>query len=227
MQLLDPEKYPDLQLPDQWIEDAYQQHEADWILEQIGSHQNILELGYGSGIIVHALAAAGKNVTLVEGATRFCEQAREIQGVQVVHSLFEDFSSLDTYDFVIASHVLEHVHEPCKLLMAMRRLARKMIAVVGNANSYHRQLAVLMGLQKTIYDLSERDHLVGHYRVYDEQSLTTEIQRAGWRPKIWKGFMLKPLHNAALAKLPSEYIDALLRIHIVHTRAANIGLIAA
>lgn len=226
MQLLDPEKYPDLQLEDQWIEDIYQQFETDWLIEQIGASQNILELGYGSGIIVNALATAGKSVTLVEGASKFCDEASQIAGVKVVHSMFEDFKPTGTYDFVIASHVLEHIEEPMRLMLMTKKWSKRLIAVVGNANSYHRQLAVLMGLQKTIYDLSERDRLVGHYRVYDEKSIDTELRRSGWQPKIWKGFMLKTLHNDALAQMPGAYITALNKVKVPHQKAANIGVIA-
>lgn len=225
MQLLAPDAYAALRLPDQWIEDECQQHEAQWLLKATGDSYRILDLGYGSGIVVKALAEAGRHVTLVDGAIDFVQQAAQIKGVQAVHSMFEDFAPVGKFDCVIASFVLEHVQEPTKLLMRCKEWADKLIVVIGNANSYHRQLAVQMGLQPRLDTLSGRDIAVGHYRVYSLESIDRELKRAGWKPTDWHGIMLKVLPNSMMAHFDPRLIRAMCEIPVPLQSAANIGIV--
>lgn len=220
-QLLAPDDYAALNLPDAWIEDMMQERQCALLLNRLKSCQTVLELGYGAGIVTRALVKAGKQVTTVDGSGDLAKKAR-LDGAYGIHSMFEDFQTGTKFDCVIASFVLEHVEEPVQLLKRCRQWSNKLICVIGNANSYHRQLAVHMGLQKRLESLSERDKAVGHYRVFSEHTLTSDLIQAGWSPRHWKGIMFKPLPNSMLANLPRETIRAMCEIEVPHQVAANV-----
>lgn len=227
MQPVAPDEYAALNLPDQFIEDWMQEKEAQWIVEQTKDYWNILELGYGSGIVTKALRDAGKKVTVIEGSSEFCRRAREA-GAYTVHGLFETaITPRVRYDCVIASFILEHVESPVAILRRCREWSDRLIVVIGNANSYHRRLAVQMGLQPELNTLSARDRAVGHLRVYDLSDLDDHLYEAGWERNWCEGFMLKPLPNSMLVNLPPEVVRAMCSIHVRPDDAANIGMVCS
>ena len=223
MQKLPPSEYAKLDLADQWIEDEMQKVETAWIVNAIPHAKKVLELGHGSGIVATALRDAGKEVTIVEGAA---EYIGKIDGVQYVHSMFEDFEPIGGYDCVIASFVLEHVADPVALLKRATRWAPILIAVVGNAESWHRRLAVEMGIQPALESLSARDHAVGHYRVYDRKTIHVDLSDGGWDVKYTTGIMFKPLPNSMLVGLDKNLIRAMCEISVSPMQAANIAIYA-
>ena len=223
-QKLSPDSYAALALPDQFIEDVIQETEARWLVEQTRDAPRILDLGWGSGIVAKALHAAGRDVMCVEGSKAACKEARDA-GIPVIHSLFENFKAADDFDCVVASFVLEHVADPVALLKRCREWAPRLIVVVGNANSYHRRLAVAMGLQPRTDTLSARDHAVGHYCVYDRHTIAEQLAEAGWRWMHHRGIMLKPLPNAMMTHFDERLIRAMCEIEIAPQDAANIGIV--
>jgi hypothetical protein len=104
----------------------------------------------------------------------------------------------------------------------------KIIIVVPNQNSLHRQLAVAMGLQPRLDSLSKRDLMVGHQRVYSLEALEEDVRRAGLRPVESVGFFLKVLPNAMMLDYSRELLWALniisssLPTHLL----ANIAVVA-
>lgn len=225
MQKLSPDGYAALALPDQFIEDAMQTVEARWLIEQTRDAPRILDLGWGSGIVAAALAGAGREVTLVEGSASSIMEAMKFPGIKPVHSMFENFAPEEPFDCVIASFVLEHVADPLALLKRARAWAPRLIAVIGNAESWHRRLAVAMGLQPELGTLSARDHAVGHYKVYTVDELCGELIEAGWLPLTERGFMFKPLPNAMMQHFDERLLRAMCEIEIEPREAANVGVV--
>lgn len=191
------------------------------LLNSLEGCKRILELGWGSGIIARGLKDAGKDVLVIEGSQAGCDAASSY-GITSLHSLFEDYQTSFKHDAVIASFVLEHLADPMALLKRAHQWGKKLICVVGNANSYHRQLAVKMGIQPRLDSLSERDKLVGHYSVFDMKSINTLLSESGWIPQRFTGLMLKALPNSMLMKLPTEVIKAMCEIEVAPEVAANI-----
>jgi hypothetical protein len=220
---LDPKDYP-RNLPDQHLEDLVQEYEAAWIVQKLAHVNTVLELGYGSGIIANALVKAGKDVTVVDGAPF------NVAGATCIESMFEDFTPIHRYGAVIASFVLEHVEDPQLLLRRCRQWAGMLIAVVGNANSIHRQLAVKMGLQANLNDLSARDHAVGHHRVYTLEFLHHHLVSSGWNPRALetKPLFFKPLPNSMMTGFSIPLLRAMNEIadELPIDLAANIGVVA-
>lgn len=215
------------------IENLCQEYFIQWLIRQIPEDARVLELGYGDGLVTAALAKAGCTLTLVEGAKILIDRARlKHPEIECVHSLFEEFHASLTYDVILASHVLEHVDDPqaiLRLVSSWLKEAGRIIAVVPNRNSLHRQLAVVMGLQPALDSLSKRDLLVGHQRVYSLQTLEQDILAAGLSVIDSCGFFLKVLPNSMMLHYSRDLLRGLNAISATLPKdlLANIAVIVA
>ena len=197
--------------------------------------QPILEMGLGTGLTLHELVERHQlQIDVVEGSAALCEQARQRYGnkIGVQQSFFETFYSNKKYHTILALHVLEHVDDPSQVITQMGQealaLGGRIIALVPNALSLHRRLAVQMGLQPALDTLSERDHLVGHQRVFTPNSLTQAFEQAGFSIEQTFGFGLKTLPYSMMEDWSDDLIRASVQISadLPAELLANIGLIA-
>ena len=194
----------------------------------------ILEMGLGTGLTLHELVERHQlQIDVVEGSAALCEQARLRYGnkIGVQQSFFETFHSDKKYHAILALHVLEHVDDPVQVLRNMRQALTPngcLIALVPNALSLHRRLAVQMGLQPALDTLSDRDHLVGHQRVFTPNSLSQAFEQAGFTVEKTFGFGLKTLPYSMMESWSDDLIRACVQISpdLPSEQTANIGLIA-
>lgn len=207
------------EIPDKFIEDMLQVYSFELMQQQLGNTPGrILELGTGDGIITEKLVGKKYNLTLVEGSGVLVEAAKKkfADKIKVLHCLFEEFNPTEFYDFVLANHVLEHVDDPVSLLKKIRTWLKpgvgKLMVIVPNAESYHRQLAVLMGLQDRLDVLGPRDRMVGHQRVYSFRTLEADLQRAGFAVSFTTGYFLKCIPNSMMLRFDPKLLQALLKI---------------
>ncbi|MEY2571716.1 MAG: hypothetical protein QOE63_2066 [Acidimicrobiaceae bacterium] len=224
--------YLNAEVDDIDIEERAQRHSVPALLRALQGASRVLEMGYGTGLITGELLARGVPIEVLEGSPVLSEHAREAHPGLVVHTgMFEEFDGTD-FDAVLALHVLEHVDDPVALLDRIVRWIRPggtLVAVTPNAQSLHRQLAVKMGLHEHLDDLSPRDHLVGHQRVFDLSSLRATLEAGGLECTDEFGYFVKPLANGQML----EWSDALLEgfnalADIVPAwLCANIGVVAA
>lgn len=215
------------------IEELAQTHSIPAILNAIGDGKRVLEMGYGTGLIINELLAAGLDVEMVEGSPALCAEARRRHPGLVVHeAMFETFQPTELYDAVLCLHVLEHVDEPVEVAAGFSEwlnVGGKLIAVTPNAGSIHRHLAVRMGLHPNLDDLSERDHLVGHQRVFNLDELSDVLDAAGLNVEERFGYFVKPLSNGQMLNWDAEVLEALNLISDVvpPELLANIGVVAS
>lgn len=228
------ENYHNCEMSDQWIENAAQEFELDWILNSIDTESPTIDLGWGDGICAPKIARVSSSYFLIEGSHALAAEAGSVlaeYGNAVVHrAMFESWSprSTDLAGTIVASHVLEHVDDPVALLGRMKSWLKPggtIVGLVPNARSIHRLVGVLTGAATSPYELSERDHMVGHQRVFDLQSLTEVFDRSGFRVEETKGFFLKPSNNARLLDLPRNHVLALVTLGdlVGPEHAANIA----
>lgn len=219
-------------LEDKHIEGAGQAYTFNWVFSQIGNAAHVLEMGYGDGLFSAELSKRNIHFTLIEGAASLVETARKMYPQTVTeHVLFEEYTSEEKFDVILATHVLEHVDNPVSLLKNMYSWLKpggKLIVIVPNKESIHRKLAVLMGLQPALDTLGARDKLVGHQRVYSLDTLSADIREAGFSITDQQGFFLKVLPNSMMREYSSELIYALNEIspELPPHLLANIGIAA-
>ena len=92
-----------------------------------------------------------KKVTCVEPSKKLLEKINNYKNLTKANCLFEDFKSNKKYSTIILDHVLEHVKSPSKFLKKIYKLLNKsgtFIVGVPNADSFHRLVAVEMGILK-------------------------------------------------------------------------------
>lgn len=202
-------------------------------LDSIKAHQPILEMGFGEGTITEPLIKAGYKVEIVEGSAQLCENARERFGSSAkVHcTYFENFNPEEHFHNVLSLHVLEHVDDPEEVIRKIYQWVApggQVIAVVPNAQSLHRQLAVMMGLQEFNDSLSARDVLVGHQRVFTLGQLRSHFESAGFEVVEEFGYFLKTISNGMMASWDPSLIASLTKIshQIPAHLLANVGIVA-
>jgi 2-polyprenyl-3-methyl-5-hydroxy-6-metoxy-1,4-benzoquinol methylase len=178
---------------------------------------SILEMGPAEGVMTELLASTGKQLTLVEGSSKFCTSlATRFPQAVVVHSIFEQFEPRATFDNIVLGHVLEHVEDPIDVV---RRTARwlspggRVLAAVPNSNSLHRQAAVLMGLLQSESELSDADRQHGHRRVFSPESFRRCFVAAGLEIEVFGGYWLKPLSNSQIEQTWNpQMLEAFMRL---------------
>ncbi len=177
----------------------------------------ILEMGPAEGIMTDLFVRAEWDLTVVEGAKKFCKDlAERYPGIKVYHSLFEDFKTKEKFDNIILGHVLEHVDNPVEVLERIKGFLTNdgvILVAVPNANSIHRQAAVEMGLLEKTNSMNELDIHHGHKRVYSIEELKKNFEQAGLKVEKIGGYWLKPLSNKQIDETwTSEMIDAFMKL---------------
>jgi SAM-dependent methyltransferase len=219
-------------IADHRLEHQIQLDSIPRILSHVDPGSRILELGYGDGLLTEALQQRFHGAQLLEGSDLLCERARaKHEGIIVHNALFETFAPEQPYDTVLALHVLEHLDDPALIL---RRIGRwlapggTVVIVVPNRQSLHRRLALRMGLIAELDELSARDHLVGHQRVYDFYDLERDVASAGMRVRCRFGSFLKTLPNSMMLGFGEDLLTALDAVsdELPPELLANIGLVA-
>lgn len=187
----------------------------------------ILELGPADGVMTRHLSQSGHEITAVDGASAFCEALRRRHpGITVVHSLFEHFEPDRRFDTIILGHVLEHVADPGSTLRNVAGWLApggRVLVAVPNADSLHRQAAVLMGLLPGRDAPSEADRRHGHRRVYSPGTLKADLIGAGLSIERFGGYWLKPLANLQMeASWTPDLIAAFMRLGEDHPDIAGV-----
>ncbi len=212
------------------IEELGQRLSIPRTIRALHGARRVLEMGYGTGLVTGELLTRGTSIEVVEGSPKLCAVARAQHPSLVVHeALFEDFAPAEPYDAVLALHIAEHVDDPVALFATVRRWLAPggaIVVMVPNAQSLHRRLAVRMGLQAQLDDLSPRDHLVGHQRVYDLPRLRDDLRTAGLEPTEEFGYQLKTVPNGMMGDWPADLHTALVDIseELPPAMLANIGV---
>jgi 2-polyprenyl-3-methyl-5-hydroxy-6-metoxy-1,4-benzoquinol methylase len=174
------------------------------VFERFIRGTTILEMGPAEGVMTEKLAQTGLALTCVEGAEIFCKSlAKKHPSIEVVNSLFEDYSPGKRFDNIVLGHVLEHVEDPVAILRNVKTFLAprgRVLAAVPNARSLHRQAAAIMGLLPSENSLNPLDLHHGHRRVYDPEMFRSHFVNAGFKIDVFGGYWLKPVSNTQIEK---------------------------
>jgi 2-polyprenyl-3-methyl-5-hydroxy-6-metoxy-1,4-benzoquinol methylase len=164
-----------------------------------------LEFGIGVGVVLRALGAWNKKVTLLEGSPQFVQawQGR-YPNVDIVHTYFEDYRSDIRYTSMGMGFVLEHVDDPRGLLEHYRPMLSddgSIFVGVPNAAGAHRRIGHMAGLIPDLRALSDVDRSFGHKRFWTDSDWLELFQTAGFRVTAHAGLYYKPLATSQLEQL--------------------------
>lgn len=194
-----------------------------------------LELGPATGHETRLLRPIFEDLVAVDGSSDFVTaltaEYEADPGVTVVEALFEEYSPERAFDCIVAAHVLEHVEDPDMLLGKCREWCKpdgRLILQVPNARSFHRLAGVALGQLATPYELNDRDVMVGHRRVYDQESLSRAVEDAGFRILDFRGSFAKFLSDGQMNEVfTAEMFDAYNSLgEQFQENAANISVLA-
>ncbi len=190
-------------------------------------HDRVLEVGCGAEPLF-SFFSTYRNYTVVEPSDEFVRRAREramaAGNVAVVHGCLEDVvdrvAGHGPFDFIVLSSVLHEVPDPSKLLWAVRRLCVESTVVhinVPNVRSFHRLLALEMGLIHSLFEPSATEVRFQRHTRFDRRALLDAVRVHGFRALYFETYFVKPFTN--------DQMDRLLRHGIIDTRVVD-GLAA-
>jgi 2-polyprenyl-3-methyl-5-hydroxy-6-metoxy-1,4-benzoquinol methylase len=157
-----------------------------------------LEMGSGDGVMTAMLKNDFEELDIVEGSAQLLETIPNFENVRKYCSFFENFEPTRKYNTIVMEHILEHIEKPVEVLAKTKSwLNAEGVVIIGvpNAKSYHRLAAVKMGMLKSEYELNERDKALGHYRVYDSETLRSDVEKSGYKVAHIGGVFFKPISN--------------------------------
>lgn len=181
-------------------------------------HRRILEVGCGLRPLFVDFGGFSE-MTIVEPAADFCKKARQFlraaprrraEKIELLQGYAEKMAKelrARNFDFVAASGLLHEVPDAVAMMRALRAAMPRgavLFADVPNANSFHRLLAVEMGLIKSPRARSATQKLLQQPRIFDADSLRALAQKTGFSALREGGCYIKPFTHAQMARLAAE-----------------------
>ncbi len=192
------------------------------ILNEVNNKESILELGVGHGHTSLLFNKEFKEHVIIEGSKEIIDNFTKnnpLIKATLVHEWFEKFETEKKFDVIVMGFVLEHVDNPKIILEKYKKFLKpngQLFIAVPNAKSLNRRYGLELGLINDIYDLNENDIEQGHQRQYCLDSLTSEIESAGYKVKRTEGIYLKPLpldHLKTLNNFEAN-LEAMLKVGV-------------
>lgn len=184
----------------------------------------IVEVGCGSELLYEHHLKQSDMVdfwVIVEPGEKFCEMARlhNLPNLHVIQGFFEESDAMVLEilprlpDMVICSGVLHEVPSAQVLLTSIANIMSESSTLhvnVPNADSFHRRLAVAMGIMTNLKALSNRNRQLLQHRVYDLQSLKIDLIEAGLNPVEHGGYLIKPFTHEQMELISTTLGDGVL-----------------
>src|SRR5215210_208851 len=170
-----------------------------------------LEMGSADGEMTRFLREDFDRLHVLDASDDYVEKATSFgDNVSGSVALFEEFETDLRFDTIVASHVLEHLVDPVAVLSRAREWLApggRLIVVVPNADSLHRQLGVKLGLLPATDALNEQDLEIGHRRVYRRETLEADLSAAGFDVTARGGVFLKLLSNVQMQEFDDAVVE--------------------
>ena len=172
----------------------------------------------GDGYIASSLHKEYSKFIVLEGSHQIIQNCKDANvQYEVVETLFENFQTTHKFDILLGNHVLEHVDDPIFTLSHVRQFLKphgKALFTVPNADSLHRKIGVELGLIVHAQELSDRDRLLGHRRVYTIDELTGHIISAGFNISDTFGYNIKIVSFAQMNDWSNDLHQAIFKISL-------------
>lgn len=201
--------------------EGYQvEYRKKWVLEIIKKNnpKSILEIGCGVNPLFNFYTDF-ELLTILEPTQLFYDRAVEEiskknlgSSVEVFNNYFEDaVASVDstTYDLIIISALLHEIPDLDSFFKRLKQLVKPGTTVhidVPNANSFHRLLAVEMGLIKSQKEMSGNNIQLQQNRVFDIESLEKLVTDHGFEITEKGSYFIKPFTHAQMQQMMDQNI---------------------
>jgi len=156
------------------------------------NHATLLEVGCGLESIFHSINSFDY-LTVIEPGLIFYDKAVEDlkltpykDKVRIVRAVVEDAYELvknERFDFILASGLIHEVSNPKQVMESIRGIANPKTVIhvnAPNAKSFHRLLAVEMGLIKSEFEKSSVNIRLQQHTVFDLESLSSLATESGF-----------------------------------------------
>jgi len=179
--------------------------------------RRILEVGCGPELLVDTAIRSDvrfERWVVIEPASMFAQKAKARGAAEprvvVIEGYCEDPAvgkaarELGPFDVVLISQVLHEVEDPLDLLnraLALATSGAHVLVTTPNALSFHRLLAVEMGLTPTPQALSSRNRRFRQDVVFDPDRLRILLEQVGLRNLQFEGYMFKPFTHVQMARV--------------------------
>lgn len=182
-----------------------------------GPHRRVLEVGCGLEPLFTSFEG-WDHFTVVEPSPEFANRAKVLAAgrddVRVVQAFFEDAAAelpSEPPDFVAVSSLLHEVQDPRRLLKAIRAVCGPETVVhinVPNVRSFHRLLALEMGLIGDLFAASELERRFQRHTRFDMYALGRMVEEEGFAVQRSGSYFVKPFTHAQMqAMLNAKIID--------------------
>lgn len=183
----------------------------NWYPKRILLHSagadSLLELGLGHGFSTNLFSRQFSRHVVLEGSGAVIDNFRNRFPdcpAHIEQTYFEDFDTSEKFDMIVMGFILEHVEDPFVVIQRYRKFLApggKVFVAVPNAEVLNRRLGHLAGLLDDMQSLSDNDILLGHRRYYTVESLSSELNQAGYRIDKLEGIYLKPFTTNQMISL--------------------------
>lgn len=175
-------------------------------------HANLLEVGCGLESIFLDLGSF-EQLTVIEPAHMFYEKALEDtkkfpgKKIRVLNLLLEDSLkelAEQKFDFILVSSLLHEIPDQPKFLSTLHQLASEKTVIhfnVPNAQSFHRLLAVEMGLIKTEFEMSPTNIQFQQHTVFNLALLEGIMKKSGFEVIESGSYSFKPFTHQQMQNM--------------------------
>jgi len=158
--------------------------EAEVILDEIPAKAPVLAMGLGHGSEIELLLDRFESCEVVEFSPLLCKLAKSKHGARlVVHQdNFETFTPQAKYETIMATAVLHHVLDPATVIRQATKWLKpggNLLVTVPNAYSVHRALGQMLGLVRSVRNLSETAKESGVRHTFSPEDLKTLLEDSG------------------------------------------------
>ena len=153
--------------------------------QDVGEVHQVLEVGCGTGDVMKELAhrGFGQNISGVEiGSERSKQQLETVNGRSVAVEGYDGKKlpfEAESFDFVYATHVLEHVVYEREFLYELRRVSRGFVYV---------EVPLELVMRTKVSSLQNSLSLAGHINSYSLESFLLRLETSGLTVQYWQLF---------------------------------------
>lgn len=179
-------------------------------------HAHIVEVGCGLDPLFPYVDDYA-TFTVVEPSPDFARHATALAAarpnVTVIQAPFEDaaadFPPGRPVEFIVVSSLLHEVPDPARLLGAVHRVSGPATTThinVPNVRSFHRLLALEMGLIDDVFQQSATEARFQRHTRFDRTALTALVETAGFRVLSFGTYFVKPFTNDQMDQILAQGI---------------------